>query len=65
MPMPCSQQLGLFQAEHMRPALSGKMRSELLRLVEQMLTEAIAARPSQPGHATPKAKEARHEQDHA
>lgn len=65
MPMPCSQQLGLFQAERMGPYLPSETRSELLRLVEQMLTEAIAARPSQPGHATPKAKEARHEQDHA
>ena len=65
MPMPCSQQLGLFQAEHMRPALSSKMRSELLRLVEQMLTEATAVPPSQPSPATPKAQEAGHEQDHA
>jgi hypothetical protein len=65
MPIPSSQQLGLFQAEHMRPALSSEKRGELVRLVEQMLTEAIAVPPSQPKPAAPKAKEAGHEQDHA
>ena len=65
MPIPCSQQLSLFQAERMGPEISKETRSELLRLVEQMLAEALAVRPSQPSPVTPKTEEAGHEQDHA
>ena len=60
-----NQQRDLFEADRTLTEFPVAQRSELLRLIECLLTEAVAACEAKSPSDGPETKEAAHEQDHA
>lgn len=61
----CNHQRDLFEADRTLTEFPATQRSELVRLIECLLTEAVAAREAKSQSDGPETKEAPHEQDHA
>jgi len=60
-----NQQRDLFEADRTLTDFPVAQRSELLRLIECLLTEAVAACVAKTQSDDPATKEAAHDQDHA
>jgi len=60
-----NQQRDLFEADRTLTDFPVAQRSELLRLIECLLTEAVAACVAKAQSDDPATKEAAHDQDHA
>jgi hypothetical protein len=60
-----NQQRDLFEADRTLTEFPVARRSELVRLIECLLTEAVAACEAKAQSDGPETKEAAHEQDHA
>jgi len=60
-----SQQRDLFEADRTLTDFPVAQRSELLRLIECLLTEAVAACVAKAQSDGPATREAAHDQDHA
>jgi hypothetical protein len=60
-----NQQKDLFQADRTSTEFSVAQRRELVRLIECLLTEAVAVCAPKVPSDDPETKEAAHEQDHA
>ena len=58
-------QRSLFEEDRKTPEVPAALRSEIIRLIEGLLVEALTGATSEPAVATPEPKEAVHEQDHA
>ena len=58
-------QRDLFEADRTLTEFPATQRSELVRLIECLLTEAVAACEAKVQSDGPETKEAAHEQDHA
>ena len=58
-------QRSLFEEDRQTPAIPASQRSTLVRLIECLLTEAVAACEAKVQSDSPETKEAAHEQDHA
>jgi len=61
----CNQQRDLFEADQTLMEFPVAQRCELVRLIECLLTEAVAACDVKVHSDGPETKEAAHEQDHA
>jgi hypothetical protein len=60
-----NQQRDLFEADRTLTEFPVAQRSELIRLIECLLTEAVAVREAKSQSGGRETKEAAHEQDHA